>query len=96
MKITAKDTLALQAQGATVLDVRTVEEYAAGHLPGAINLPLDALMEAPYYAPDHKKPVVVYCASGERSGRAAAVLTAGGWEKVYDMGAISNWKYGLE
>ena len=55
--------------GAVLLDVRTRQEYAQGHLPGSRNVPLDELEQAEL--PDRDAPLFVYCLSGGRSARAA-------------------------
>lgn len=75
--------------GATLLDVRTPREFAAGHLEGAVNIPITELADRRAEVPtDHD--VVVYCQSGGRSAAAARDLTAHGYE-VYDLGAMSSW-----
>lgn len=79
----------LVEQGATLVDVRTPEEFAAGHLDGARNLPLDALTARMAELP-RDRAVVVYCRSGARSARAAAVLRSAGHD-VRDLGPMSAW-----
>lgn len=79
----------LVAAGATLLDVRTPGEYSGGHVDGAINIPVDQVAASLDRIPrDHA--VVVYCASGVRSARAAGVLAGAGYD-VYDLGGIGNW-----
>jgi rhodanese-related sulfurtransferase len=87
--ITLEQARTLQAQGARLVDVRTPEEFAAGHLPGAVNLPVDVLQgrAAAELAPA-EAPVVVYCRSGKRSARAAEVLKALGFGQVHDLGGM--------
>ena len=78
-----------------VLDVRTEEEWNAGHLDGAVRVDYrsDDFKEAVGKAVDLKKPVLVYCHSGGRSANAAMVLEKLGCETVYDMkGGITAWK----
>lgn len=77
--------------GAVIVDVRTPEEYAEGHLPGAVNLPLDRLDEAPRAIGASDLPLYVYCLSGARSSRARALLGARGYANVTDMGGINRW-----
>ena len=96
MKISAAETRRLAAQGALILDVRTPQEYAGGHGPGAVNLPLSEMTAAREIIGADDRPVIVYCQSGARSARAAAVLRAGGWEKVYDLVSIGCWDGELE
>jgi phage shock protein E len=80
---------ALVAQGATLVDVRTPGEWASGHAEGAVLIPIDELGGRLGEIPrDH--PVVVYCASGVRSARAAAMLGAAGYT-VRDLGSFSRW-----
>jgi rhodanese-related sulfurtransferase len=58
-----------------VIDVRSAEEYAAGHVPGAINIPHTELTTAlPRLEADRQRDIVVYCASGRRAGLALSVL----------------------
>jgi rhodanese-related sulfurtransferase len=81
----------LVASGAILIDVRTVGEFAQGHLPGARNVPLQELSnEAPALMSEHQ-PIVVYCASGMRSAVARRILRAAGGEQVHDLGAMSRW-----
>jgi phage shock protein E len=75
------------AAGATVLDVRTPSEFAGGSYPGAVNIPLAALA-ARTRELRRDRPVVVYCASGVRSARAAAVLRGAGFGDVVNAGGL--------
>lgn len=75
--------------GAFLLDVRTPEEFGAGHLEGATNVPIQGLEERLEEIPRDRR-VVVYCASGRRSAKATAILQAAGVE-VFDLGAMENW-----
>ena len=75
--------------GARLLDVRTPEEYAAGHIEGAVDAPVDTLETRDLGAKD--QPIVVYCGSGKRSSRAAATLRARGFGRLYDLGPMSAW-----
>ena len=54
-------------KNAVLLDVRSKEEYAAGHIPGSINIPLDRIGEAAGQIPDKKTEIFVYCLRGARS-----------------------------
>ena len=81
----------------TVIDVRTKEEYASGHIPGSILIPFDEIKAKAGQLPQDKNTeIVVYCRSGRRSAIAADTLIALGYNRIYDMGAISSWTYGLE
>lgn len=69
-----------------LLDVRTPEEFASGHIEGAININLfDSNFAAQVEGLDLKKPIFVYCKSGGRSGKSAQVLLKKGARKVYDL-----------
>lgn len=76
-------------KGATLLDVRTVDEFQELHLPGAANVPLDQLFDRLGAVPKDR-PVVVYCAVGSRSSVAAALLAKAGYD-VLDLGGMGNW-----
>src|SRR5690606_10226025 len=79
----------LVADGALLLDVRTPGEFADGHVAGALNIPVQEL-EARVAELDPARSVVVYCRSGNRSGTAASMLRARGFE-VTDIGPMSAW-----
>lgn len=76
-------------RGATILDVRTPGEYRAGHVTGALNVPVDEvgvrLSEVP-----QDRPVLVYCASGNRSRRATGILRQAGREAI-DAGTMRSF-----
>ena len=74
-----------------ILDVRTPEEYAEGHLEGAKLIPVSELEDKLNEIPKDK-PVVVYCRSGRRSATAADILVENGFSQVYDMGGIIDWQ----
>ena len=80
--------------GAILLDVRTKEEYNEKHIDGASLLPLDKIdIDSIYQIVSEKDtPIIVYCRSGNRSQQAREKLIALGYSKVYDLGAMSNWK----
>lgn len=75
--------------GALLLDVRTPEEFNAGHIPGARNIPVQEL-QSRLGELEKWRSVVVYCRSGARSATAKALLTKAGHE-VLDIGAMGNW-----
>jgi molybdopterin/thiamine biosynthesis adenylyltransferase/rhodanese-related sulfurtransferase len=78
--------------GAVFLDVREPHEWAQGHLPGAIHVPLaDVPQEAASALPDSSRPVVTYCATGRRSLRAASALAELGYEVTSLAGGIEDW-----
>ena len=78
-------------QSLFVLDVRTPEEYAAGHVPGAVNVPYDQVASHLAEIPKDKD-VVLYCRSGRRTGLAAEVLEANGYTKLGHLqGDMQAW-----
>lgn len=79
----------LVAGGATLLDVRTPGEFASGHPTAAVNVPVDEVASR-LGEIDRAHPVVVYCAAGVRSARAAEILRAQGYE-VHDLGTVGRW-----
>lgn len=83
------------ASGALVIDVRRKDEWDGGHLPTARHLPVDELpgrlSEVERWAGgDKSKPIVVYCASGGRSGRAQATLAQAGFTHVVNGGGYGG------
>ena len=71
-------------QGALLLDVRTPEEFRAGHLPGSRLLPLGSIPgQICSIAPDRRQELLLYCSRGERSRAAAQVLASMGYLRVY-------------
>ena len=78
-----------------LLDVRTQEEYDAGHIEGAILLPNETITdtEQPDILPDLGAEILIYCRSGNRSAQAANKLVALGYTNVYDFGGIIDWPY---
>lgn len=79
----------------TLLDVRTREEFASGHIPGAVCLPVEELsaQTAAKILPEQTGEVLVYCRSGRRSARAARFLADQGYTAVRDFGGILDWPY---
>jgi len=75
--------------GATVVDVRTVEEFADGAYPGALNIPVQDLARRAGELP-RGKPVVLYCASGARSAMGVRMLKASGFTDVVNGGGLSD------
>ena len=81
----------LKEENAVLLDVRTNEDYAAGHIEGSINLPIGETDRAGTVITDKDVPIYVYCRSGKRSERAAAYLKGNGYIKVNDIGGILSY-----
>ncbi|MDO4850914.1 MAG: rhodanese-like domain-containing protein [Actinomycetota bacterium] len=76
---------------AVIVDVRSAQDFAQGHVEGAVSVPLDELTRIAEHAPTTDIPLYVYCLSGMRSARACSQLRAAGYERVMDMGGISSY-----
>ena len=78
-----------------ILDVRTPEEFAAGHIAGAILIPDYEIGEkAESVLTDKDQLILVYCRSGRRSKNAANELAALGYTNIKEFGGINDWEYG--
>jgi molybdopterin/thiamine biosynthesis adenylyltransferase/rhodanese-related sulfurtransferase len=90
----ALDSLRDSERGCVIVDVREREEWDEGHLPGAVHVPrghLESRIESA--APDKSRPVLVYCASGNRSAFAAKTLEELGYDHVVSLaGGFTDWK----
>lgn len=78
------------AQGATLIDVRERDEFAAGHVPGAVNIPMGQL-PSQLDQLDRTAPIHVICQSGGRSAAMVDVLTHAGFDAVNVNGGTSAW-----
>lgn len=87
-------SLLMNREEATVLDVREPDEFASGHLPNALNIPLSQLTQRQTELEAFKEfPLLVCCASGGRSGRACSDLNKKGFKQVHNLaGGISAWR----
>ena len=75
-----------------ILDVRTHEEFAAGHIPGAIVIPNETIgTEEIPQLPDKDQLIMVYCRSGNRSKQASDKLVALGYTNIVEFGGINSW-----
>lgn len=74
----------------TVVDVREPDEFAGGHVPGAVNIPLQSVPDN-LDAFDPEKPVYLICQAGMRSERAATFLDARGFDTVNVQGGTGAW-----
>ena len=83
----------LRQPGAVLVDVRRPDEFAVGHLPGAVNLEVTAPDFGQRVAAlDKTKPTYVYCRSGARSAKAADQLTTAGFAQVSNLlGGVLDW-----
>ncbi len=92
--ISAAELHARRESGAApvVIDVRTPEEYASGHIPGAVNIPFDQVAQriAEIAAPHG---VALYCMVGPRARKGESALLAAGYEKVFHLeGGLAAWQ----
>ena len=75
-----------------ILDVRSPEEYAEGHIPHAINIPMEQFGEdPPKELPDRNQTIFVYCVKGIRSMNVANRLAHMGYKNIIEMGGIQDW-----
>ena len=97
--ITMDEAVAMMEQetGYIILDVRRLDEYAAGHIPNAINVPNESIgtSEIPEL-PDKDQLIMVYCRSGRRSKEASEKLVKLGYTNVVEFGGILDWKGEIE
>jgi len=87
-----EETKKLLNQGAFLVDVRSVEEFQAGALKGAINLPLQVIPTAHNLMKEDAE-IIVYCGTGQRSMQAATLLKQVGFDKVHNLGSYQNIQY---
>ena len=87
----AKEMMAVN-DGHVVVDVRRADEYASGHIPGAILIPNESIGKGqPDQLPDKDQIILVYCRSGNRSKQAAQKLADMGYTNIYEFGGINTW-----
>ncbi|OBT13384.1 sulfurtransferase [Vibrio sp. UCD-FRSSP16_10] len=79
-------------QGAVVIDVRTPQEFAAGHLDNAINIPVSELSQTDLSFLNKGDHVVVYCRSGNRSANAEQLLLTEGYKHVHNGGGLQEMR----
>ena len=78
--------------GYIILDVRTPEEFAERHIPGALNIPNETIGTEKIPAlPDKQQLILVYCRSGNRSKQASEKLAAQGYTNIVEFGGINDW-----
>ena len=75
-----------------IVDVRRADEFAEGHIPGAINIANEDIVSSePAELPDKDQMIYVYCRSGNRSKQASAKLAAMGYTNIVEFGGILDW-----
>ncbi len=78
--------------GYIILDVRRADEFAAGHIPGAINIPNESIGSNEILElPDKEQLILVYCRSGRRSKEASEKLVKLGYTNIVEFGGILDW-----
>lgn len=87
--------------GSVLLDVRTEEEYGIEHAAGAVLLPQEDLETTDEgdileVLPDLDAPVLLYCRTGRRAALAAVKLEELGYTRLYNLGGLNGWPYGME
>ena len=95
-QISAEDAKKLMdtASDYIIVDARTTEEFAEGHIPNAILIPEYEIADrAPAELPDKDRLILVYCRSGRRSKIASAALIELGYTNVKEFGGIIDWPY---
>ena len=94
-QISMDEAVAMMAEetGYIILDVRRADEFAAGHIPGAINVANESIgTDAIPELPDKNQLIMVYCRSGRRSKEAAEKLVKLGYTNIVEFGGILDWK----
>ena len=90
-------TMMAQETGYIILDVRRPDEFAAGHIPNAINVPNETIGTAEILElPDKDQLILVYCRSGRRSKEASEKLVKLGYTSIVEFGGILDWKGEIE
>jgi rhodanese-related sulfurtransferase len=92
--ISSQDLIRFMNQGALVLDIRKPEEFAAGHVNGAKQLPSDQILTAgETFKRFKEKPVIVYCDSGSLAAAAVRQLNLQGFTKAFSLrGGFAGWR----
>ena len=86
-------TMMAQETGYIILDVRRADEFAEGHIPGAINVANESIGTAEIpELPDKDQLIMVYCRSGRRSKEASEKLVKLGYTNIVEFGGILDWK----
>jgi len=89
--ISGTEARKLVEAGARLVDVRSPAEFSSGHLPGAINIPVQELSTRTGELAPSDKPIVLYCQSGMRSASAARILKSAGYSAVHNLGGMRRW-----
>lgn len=89
-----RERVAADPESLVIVDVRTVDEYEAGHVPGAIHIPHDEIAARLAELEESKdKPIVVYCRSGKRAAKALEILHEAGFKRLLHLtGDMAGWE----
>lgn len=84
--------------GSVLVDVRTEDEYAIAHAAGAKLLTVEEMADWDILdsLPDRDAPVLLYCRTGRRAAAAAVRLRELGYTRLYNLGGLNGWTYGME
>jgi rhodanese-related sulfurtransferase len=96
--ISQQELLKKNTSNVVIVDVRTPAEFQQGHIPNAVNIPLSEIIDNPATLTYSKeKPIILYCRSGYRAGKAAKALHKGGYQNLRHLdGDMQGWlKAGL-
>lgn len=96
--ITPEIAFELMKKGAVLVDVRSADDYAAGHIKGSISMPIDNILSNPQSAfrrIGSDSTIIVYCRRGTNSRRAVRILGEAGYTSVYNLGGIEEREYDL-
>ncbi len=80
------DYAKLIREGAVIVDVRSKNEYSAGHIKGSVNIPVEMLRDNLNKIKDTNKTIITCCATGMRSSSAKSILRSNGYSSVYNGG----------
>lgn len=88
----------MNTQEVIIVDVREQDEFDAGHISGAVLLPVGTITKdtAAAVIPEQDSTVLVYCRSGNRSKTASTALADLGYTNIYEFGGINTWPYEVE
>ena len=94
MKISMDEAIAMMEaeKDYLIVDVRSYEEFAQGHIPGALNVPNESIgTEPPLLLPDKEQLIMIYCRSGNRSKQASQKLADMGYSNIVEFVGIMDW-----
>ena len=93
-QITQEEAVRMMAEddGHVIVDVRRQDEFDSGHIPGAICIPNESIVDQePKELPDKDQIILIYCRSGRRSKEASQKLYDMGYTRIYEFGGILDW-----